>query len=286
VEAPLAPTKKPVVIAISSDHHTGSTLGLCPPEGVRLDDDGAYKPSKAQAWTWNKWEAFWREVRATRDALKADLWNVYNGDLAEGDHHGTSQIISRNPEPAAYVSDRVFGVPLELGPARQFVVRGTEAHVGPSGATEEAWARRMKAEKNPETKTWSWWHLRFAVHGVRFDFQHHGRVGTRPWTKMNVVSALAAEIFYEHARCSIPHPHLAIRSHRHQFADTYDAHPTRVISTAAWQLKTAHAHKVAPESIADVGGHIVTVEPNGQYTVQHKLYRPELPPMWTPKEAA
>ncbi len=274
-------SKKPVLLAITSDHHTGSTLGLCPPEGVRLDDDGAYKPSKAQLWTYECWENFWlKEVQPRRTHYKADLWNEFNGDLAEGDHHGTSQIISRNPEPAAYVSDRVFGVPAELKPARTFVVRGTEAHVGPAGATEEAWARRMKAEKNPETKTWSWWHLRFAVYGVRFDFQHHGRTGTRPWTKTSVVGALAAEIFYEHARTSNPHPHLAIRSHRHQYADSYDAHPTRVIQTPSWQLKTAHAHKVAPESIADIGGIIVVVFPDGRYEVTAKLYRPELPKMW------
>lgn len=279
-------SKRPVVLAITSDHHTGSTLGLCPPEGVRLDDDGAYKPSKAQLWIWACWEEYWKAVAAARAGAKADLWCVYNGDLAEGDHHGTSQIISKNPEPAAYVSDRVFSVPGDLKPERQFVVRGTEAHVGPAGATEEAWARRMKAEKNPETKTWSWWHLRFDVFGVRFDFQHHGRTGTRPWTKTSVVGALAAEIFYEHCRTNNPPPHLAIRSHRHTYADSYDAHPTRVIQTPAWQLKTAHAHKVAPESIADIGGIIVTVSPDGRCDVVAKLFRPDLPKMWAPKEAA
>jgi hypothetical protein len=256
-------------------------LGLCPPEGVRLDDDGAYNPSKAQRWLWANWLDYWAAVKATRDAHKAELRCIYNGDLSEGDHHGTSQIISRNPEPAAYVSERVFSVPGDLKPDRSFVIRGTEAHVGPSGATEEAWARRMKAEKNPETKTWSWWHLRFQVHGVRFDFQHHGRTGGRPWTRAGVVGALAAEIFYEHARCEIPYPHVAIRSHRHTYADSHDAHPTRVIQTPAWQLKTAHAHKVVPESIADVGGIIVTVQPDGQYEVRTKLYRPELPPVWS-----
>jgi hypothetical protein len=271
----------PVVIAITSDHHIGSTLGLCPPEGVRLDDDGTYHPSKAQQWSWECWEDFWRIVGEIRQRAKAQLWCVYNGDLAEGDHHGTSQIISRNPEPAAYLSERVFSVPLALKPNRTFVVRGTEAHVGPSGATEEAWARRMNAEREPLTRTWSWWRLRFTVHGTRFDFQHHGRTGTRPWTKASVVGALAAEIFYEHSAAGIPHPHLAIRSHRHQYADSHDAHPTRVIQTPAWQLKTAHAHKVVPESLADLGGLIVTVAPDG-YEVARHLYKPALPPEWRP----
>jgi hypothetical protein len=274
-------SKRPVIVAVTSDHHTGSTVGLCPPEGVRLDDDGSYTPSKAQQWIWHNWEKdFWPAVAERRAHHKAQLWNAFNGDLSEGDHHGTSQIISKNPEPAAYVSDRVFGVPSGLKPDRTFVIRGTEAHVGPGGATEEAWARRMKAERNPVTKTWSWWHLRFEVYGVRFDFQHHGRTGTRPWTRASVVGALAAEIFYEHSAAGYPHPHLAIRSHRHVHADSYDAAPTRVIQTPAWQLKTAHAHKVAPESIADIGGIIIIVYPDGKYDVEKKLYKPELPKMW------
>lgn len=276
-------SKRPVVLAVTSDLHMGSTVGLCPPEGVRLDDDGAYIPSKAQKWTWHCWEEFWGDVAVRRQEVKGDLWAEFNGDLSEGDHHGTSQIISRNPEPAAYIAERVLGVPRALKPERIFVVRGTEAHVGPAGATEEAWARMLGAERNPETRTHSWWQLRLEIHGVRFDFQHHGRTGTRPWTKTSVVGALAAEIFYEHAAAGELYPHFAIRSHRHRHADSYDAHPTRVIQTPAWQLKTAHAHKVAPESIADVGGVIITVFPDGRTDVLTKKYRPSLPKMWTPK---
>ncbi len=275
------PAARPVLIAIVSDTHVGSTLGLCPPEGVRLDDDGAYTPSKAQHWTWACWVDYWKSVAALRAQHKAELRVVYNGDLADGDHHGTSQIISRNPEPAAYIADRVFGIPKALKPERTFVVRGTEAHVGPSGATEEAWARGMGAERHPETRTWSWWHLRFDVHGVRCDFQHHGRVGLRPWTKGNTVQALALEIFYEHASKGVPYPHLAVRSHRHQYHDTHDTHPTRVIQTPAWQLKTAYAHKVVPESLADIGGMLALIHPDGRCEVTPKLYRPAMPAMWS-----
>jgi hypothetical protein len=272
-------SKRPVVLGIVSDLHIGSTLGLCPPEGVRLDDDGAYHPSKAQKWTWECWEKFWKAVGERRTAEKALLFNAFNGDASEGDHHGTSQIISRNPEPASYIADRVFGVAKALSPDKTYVIRGTEAHVGPAGATEEAWARGLKAERCPDTKTWSWFRLRLNIHGVRLDFQHHGRTGTRPWTKTSVVGALAAEIFYEHCAAELKHPHLAIRSHRHTYADSYDAHPTRVIQTPAWQLKTAHGHKVAPESLADIGGIIVTVYPDSTYDVERKLYKPALPPM-------
>lgn len=269
-----------MVVACTSDLHVGSTLGLCPAEGVILDDGGRYEPSKAQLWVWGCWGLYWSEVAEIRKRLKAELYCVYNGDAFDGDHHNTSQIITRHPEPAAYIADRVFSVPRSLEPDRQFVVRGTETHVGPSGSSEEAFARSLRAERDPTNDRWSHWRLKLDVHGVRFDFQHHGRVGTRPWTRNSAIVALAAEIFYEHAANGYPHPHIAVRSHRHIYGDSYDAHPTRVIQTPAWQIKTAFAHKVAAESLADIGGIIVVVQPNGQYEVVKKLYKPELPPTW------
>ncbi len=271
---------RPVVLAVTSDHHTGSTVGLCPPEGVHLDDDGKYVPSKAQRWQWEGWEEFWGAVAAMRRKHRAKLYCEFNGDLFEGDHHHTSQIISRNPEPQAYLAGRVFGVPKALKPDRVFVVRGTEAHVGPTGASEEAFARIIRAERNPETSTWSWWHLRLAIHGRIFDFQHHGRMGQRPWTRQNIVSLLAAQIFYEYAARGLQHPDVAFRSHFHTFQDSGSAHPVRVIQTPAWQLKTAHAHKVVAENLSDVGGVIVVVDPNGQYEVTPKLFRVEPPQLW------
>lgn len=274
-------SRNAVVIAVVSDTHINSTLGMTPPEGVVLDDGGRYAPSKAQSWLWGCWENYWLQVAAVRKQHHARLYIVVNGDACEGtSHHNTTQVVSAHPEPQAYLMDRVFGVPLALKPHRKWIVKGTEAHVGPSGATEEAFARSIGAEKDSDTDRWSWWRLRLEVHGVRLDFAHHGRIGTRPWTRMSGVAALAAEIFYEHSANGHPYPHLAVRSHRHVYGDSFTAHPTRVIQTAAFQLKTAFAHRVACESIADIGGLIITVQPDGTFEVTPKLFKPELPPMW------
>lgn len=273
-------SKRPVVLAITSDIHCGSTIAPAPPEGVRLDDGGRYLPSKAQQWLWDCWENYWLRVAQVQQAAGADLHCLFNGDLFDGPaHHKTTQCISNHPEPQMYLAERVYGVPKALAPSKVYIVRGTEVHVGPNGATEEAFAKMIGAEKNAETDRWSWWHLRFAIHGVIFDAQHHGRMGQRPWTKINVVANLAAQIFYEHAARRIPHPHLAIRSHFHTHQDTHDAHPTRVIATPAWQLKTAYAHRVVPESLADIGGIIVTIQPDGTFAVENRFYTPALPPL-------
>ena len=47
------------VIAIASDLHCGSTIGLCPDTGIELDDGGWYEPSNAQKWLWEEWQNHW-----------------------------------------------------------------------------------------------------------------------------------------------------------------------------------------------------------------------------------
>ena len=277
-------SKRPVLVVVASDIHCGSTVAPCPPEGLILDDGQTYLPSKAQVWLWEKWCDFWGAASSLGKETNAEVWAVYNGDLFEGGpHHGTTQIISAHPEPQKYVSKRVYGVPTGLSPQHVFVVRGTEAHVGPSGATEEAFASDIKAEKNQETGRWSWWHLKLDVYGVRFDFQHHPSTrGSLPWTRPQAAQRLAFRIWSEHRLRELPHPHLAFRSHLHVHSDSYDAYPTRAIVTPAWQLKTAHAHKVASDSIADVGGVLVLVEPDGKYAVQNVLFPPAEVKPWQP----
>jgi hypothetical protein len=282
-------SKKPIVLAVTSDHHCGSTVGLCPPEKIGLDDGGFYEPSPVQKWIWSCWESYWKKVVDQRRRLKAELYVVFNGDLFEGDHHQTTQIISSNPEPQSYVADRVFGKKSPVSaarPTRLFIVRGTETHVGPGGATEEAFAKIVGAEPDRVSTSrpiWSWWRLQLELNGVLIDFQHHGRMGQRPWTEGTAVNALAAQIFYEHARKGLRHPDIAVRSHFHRAFDSYTAHKVRVLQTPAWQLKTSYAHKVAPESLSDVGGVIVTIQPNGHTEVVMDIYSQYKVNPWKPQ---
>ncbi len=268
---------KPVVLAVVSDIHCNSALAAVPPEGVILDDGGTYKPSAAQSWIWDCWNDYWSLVEKTRKKLKARLWCVYNGDLFEGlAHHGTTQIVSAHPEPSAYLADRIFGVPRKLQPEKQFIVRGTEAHVGPSGATEEAFGRSIKAQPSPDGR-WSWWHLRLNINGVAIDCQHHPSTrGGVPWTAPQAAQRMAFRIWSEHQLKGERPPDLVFRSHTHVWRDSWNAYPTRAIVTPPWQLKTAHAYKVAADSLADIGG-IVVALPGEGYEIGTQLYKVALP---------
>lgn len=268
---------KPILISLTSDHHAGGTTAVCCPEGVRLDDGGTYHPSKLQLWLWERWERYAKEVEERRKAAGADLWVVYNGDAVEGDHHGTGQIISRHPDAQLYVSQRVFGVLKALKPERTFVVRGTEAHVGGSGAAEEALAKMIGAERDPDAKTWSRWHLRFQAHHTLWDVQHHGRSGYRSWTEANATSLLAADIFHENYKHGWPIPTIACRAHVHRFGDSHDSQPVRVLVSGSWQFKTGHAHKVATERVGHIGGFTVLVRPDEPPDVRKHQYLPDPP---------
>lgn len=276
-------TGKPVVLAVVSDIHAGGATAVCPPH-ISLDDGGQYVASKQQQWLWQSWLSYWERVKAVRDREDARLVEVFNGDLVDGIPHQSVQILSGNPNAQAAVFTECMRIPLDLEPSAICVVRGTEAHVGKSAAAEERIADGLRRDKrpiiaDPDTGTASQWHARMEINDVRIDFAHHGRVGTRPWTRINVTANLAAEIFYEHAARGEPHPHLAIRSHFHRYGDTGGAHPTRVIQTGAWQLATAFVNRIAPDSLADIGGLIVVVR-DGTFDVEPVLFKPQAASVW------
>ena len=261
-----------VVLACVSDLHAGSTVAMCPDE-IALDDGGSYRASLAQRWLWQCWRDYWERVEAVRAAHPGSaLYQVFNGDAVDGNHHGTTQILSGNPVAQAAVVNAAMRVPLSLSPDRLFFIRGTEAHVGASGNAEERIADGLRRDKrpvegDPETGTASWWHLRAEIEGVRLDIAHHGRTGQREHTRASAAVLHAHDVFLSHAKRKEPAPDLCLRAHYHRFNDSYDACPTRIVTTGAWQLKTSYVHKVAADTMADIGGVIVVIE-DGRYTLE------------------
>lgn len=255
------------VWAIVSDLHCGSTLGLCPADGVPLDDGGHYMPSDAQRKLWQCWLDYWADVElAVGDGDK--LVVVLNGDILDGDHHHTAQILSKNLSATQHDAALRALVPaLRLEPAAIHLVRGTEAHVGASAEHEERLARDLGCEKCPETGAYSRWHLQALSSGVLLDFAHHGRLGQRPWTKSTGPTTLAAQIALAAAKAGARCPDVAIRAHYHQWADSFDNHPVRVIQLGCWQLSTAYVHRVAAGSVPEIGGVILTCD-EGEYELR------------------
>jgi hypothetical protein len=275
---------RPVLLAVVSDLHCGGTTAMCPP-AVPLDDGGAYVASKAQRWLWDCWKNFWRQAAERRDALGAQLVVVLNGDLVEGHHHRTTQVASGNPTAQAAIVTAALELPLALRPERVFVVRGTAAHAGTAGSTEESIAQGLKRHGAPlvgddSAGTASWWHLRAEWHGVLVDVAHHGRTGQREHTRAGAAALHAHDILLSHVKSGERAPALCLRGHYHRWNDSYGACPVRVVTTGAWQLATEYVHKVAADSLADIGGALVTITPDGRADVAPVLYRAQRGTPW------
>lgn len=277
---------KPIVLAVVSDLHAGGTTALCPPS-IALDDGGEYSASKAQRWLWQCWGQFWERVDEVRQEHKADLYEVFNGDMVDGQVKHSTQVLSGNPNAQAAVLTAAMAIPLALNPKHIAIVRGTEAHVGQAASSEERIADGLRRDKRPivsepETGTASWWHLRAKIHNTRLDIAHHGRTGQREHTRASAASLHAHDILLSHVKAKHEPPDLCLRAHYHRFNDSYDAAPTRVVTSGAWQLKTGYVHKVAADTLADIGGVIVVVTERG-YTVEKVHFPPsERGPVWMP----
>jgi len=274
---------QPILLAVVSDIHAGGTTAVCPPE-ITLDDGGKYTASKAQTWLWECWGDYWHQVATRRADLDAKLVVLFNGDAVDGNHHKTTQIMSGNPNAQAAAWNETIAVPLSLKPSHIVMTRGTSAHVGESACAEERIADGLRRDKrpvvsDPATGAASLWHWYADLDGVTVDATHHGRIGQREHTRASGIVLYAHDIHLSYTKRGEPPPMLAFRGHNHKFADSFDACEPRVVATGAWQLGTGYVHKVAPDSIADIGGAIAIIR-DGAYTVEKIQYHAERGTPW------
>lgn len=267
-------------LAVVSDVHAGSTTAVCAAP-VPLDDGQTVHPSEVQRWLADLWEEYWAWV----DAHRGDWLGVLvNGDLFDGDHHGTYQLMARHPGVQQAVARRLFDPIFQLKPDAVVFIRGTESHVGGSGADEERFAKGCAEAGLPvvrdPTGNFSWWHFRGQFGATLVDAAHHGRVGSREWTKHNATLNQAADIVLSHAQSGDPVPDLAIRSHLHTHADSGWSYRCRVVQTPAWQLKTGFGHRAATDKVSDIGGLLIDLPDAGRCTVEARITRPQRGPAW------
>ncbi len=233
------------------------------------------------------WREYWARVDDRRTELKAELYVVFNGDAVEGDHHNTSEIISRNLNAQALAWTEIVKIPLALKPDRIVMTRGTAAHVGQSGTAEEKIADGLRRDKrpiisDPDTGSASWWHWRPELNGVRVDITHHGKLGLLPRTRGSGIVLYAWNILDEHATDGHPFPQLCLRGHNHKVGDSGSACPVRVVATGAWQLGTTHVHQKQPDSLADIQGVMVPIEGPDSWAVEPVRFQ-ALRPTWKPE---
>lgn len=242
-----------ILLAVVSDLHCGSTLGLSTPTFIR-DDGETYVAGVAQNWLWHCWLDYWDTVKS-RMKRGDQLVVVVNGDVTDGpNHHGTNQTVSSSYADEIRLAKDVLRPALALKPRNLFMVRGTPSHVGVASSSEETVAQILNATPDGPRSTWNM--LPLELQGNLFHFYHHGKVGRTRATRNNPVINAARDHFLNALNAGQPYPHYVVKSHMHQYADSHDAFLTRCIQTPGWQLATAYIDKVVADmyALADIGG--------------------------------
>lgn len=249
-------------LIVVSDTHCGCRLGLLDPGGIRVDGGGLYKPSPFQVKMWSFWREFWDDwVPEVTRGEAYDL--IHNGDAIDGVHHRSTTQISHNLQDQQRIAETV----LEPVVARclksggtYYHIRGTEAHVGPSGEYEERLARQLGAKPNGEGQ-----HARFdlwkrigestkKVRAPLVHALHHiGTTSSAAHESSAVNAELTAE-YVEAARWNREPPDFIVRSHRHR-SIAVDLNSAKgyaaAIVTPAWQGKTPYVWKIPGARISE-----------------------------------
>jgi len=268
---------------VISDQHAGCQFGLCPSGGITLDGGGRYIPSKLQQIMYEWWRLFWDEwvPSVTRDEPYAI---VLNGDVTDGRHHDSTTQISQNLADQQNIALELISPLVDMaanlpgGGKAFYMIRGTEAHVGPSGENEERIAEALGAvpDEVGNHARYELWCKLGGENGCLVHFNHHIGTTGRTHYETSAVMAELGEAFAEAGRWGHQAPDIIIRSHRHRH--TKVEVPTIRGSgiaevTPGWQLKTPFVYKIpgGRNSTPQCGGILVRQGDEDAYT-RHKVW--------------
>ncbi len=276
---------KRTVIAIPADQQSGSTVGLQPPTWISSDGIKQLM-SEGQALLWEQWEESWKVVKDLRKEKRGTrLIIINNGDAIEGDHNGTTQIITKNldEQKRIHVASMKAGMKMagfnhEKGD-KLFYVSGTPTHVA---YHEDDIARSFldkkghpiikpliapTVENDFEDGRYVRDQLYLDVNGVLLDIAHHGfTAGVRAWTKGSTLRSNLVSVYFDYVNKGKRVPRYVIRSHKHEFITERYSDIQGTIDgfiTPAFQLKTAYGHMVASLKDSSIGMLIIIVEKDG-----------------------
>jgi len=239
------------ITAIIGDTHIGSTTALSPStftiHGRDSKEAQTVGANLLGAWLLENWNEYWKYVYGLV-GKKNRLIVVHLGDVIDGNHHGSNQLIQEIGDQAQIAADMLK--PIAKRADAFFGILGTGAHAGQVGANEVEIYKALGAAEYGQQLT-------LDIDGLIHDFAHHGRAGRRPWT--SAAANLGTEVMIDYAVSGMRPPDYIWRGHNHIIDDSGSKLPgTRVICTPSWQLKTEYGWKVSANTVrSDIGGFIM-----------------------------
>lgn len=226
-----------VGVVILSDLHVGSDVGLWPPSGeLPSGNTVGFGKNAHQRWLWKVWG---ETVRIATEHFGDSKWDlILNGDLMEGIHHRTTEVVS--PEEMSHAEAAVLCLkPLVSAASNTFVVRGTECHVK---NFEKVIAEKLGATYCGDS-------LLLDIHGTLLEAKHHMPTTSRAYLEAGPLSVVMSNARLNSLRAGHKVPRVFTRGHRHTGGFYSDGECLMVV-TGAYQLLTRHGKKVVGESIS------------------------------------
>ena len=233
-------------LVVVSDLHCGCGLGLFPDKTLSLSDEKQLSPSPFQRKLLRMWRSFWDEF------VPSELGNepfcvVCNGDAIDGVHHNSTSQITHNMADQVEIAHQMLAPIRDKCDGRLYMIRGTEAHVGKSGAFEELLAQRLQSKPDP-SGLYSRYELWKKCGDGLVHFLHHIGTTSSSAHEASAVNAELAASYVEAARWRERPPDVIVRSHRHRSIELRI--PTAygngiAIVTPGWQGKSSFAYKIA-----------------------------------------
>jgi hypothetical protein len=235
--------KRPIKMAVViSDLHVGSTVGLWPKqytsiEGVPIGQN------PLQKWLWDRW------INATKVWLPKIVKNdpyalIINGDVCEGLHHRTLQVMTADPADQSRAVKQVLG-PVFEGADKTFMTLGTECH---TRNDEMRIGYDLGAEIDPETGNHAFGELHVEFHGCYGNAKHHVTSASCPFYEAGGLGRAMNNEVTAAARVGARIPKWMVRAHRHVHGVVTDGF-SLIAVTGAWQMLTRHGQKVVPAAL-------------------------------------
>jgi hypothetical protein len=259
-------TKSKLLMTLS-DLHVGSTVGLWPSDFVS-NEGNPIGQNKFQKWLWSCWsdmQGWAKEVIGNDDF---DL--VINGDIVDGIHHKTLQVMTPDLGDQTSAVKRILG-DLAINAANLHLIKGTESHT----TTQEIHVgRALGASKDPITGQNAWDNLDLTVHGTLYNFAHHISATARTYLEASAHSIMLGNMTHARARTGKPIPKVMVRAHRHRHGIWEDGNQISAIC-GAWQGLTRYGYKVVPDAIPQPSVIIFDhrgLKPNELPRIHRKVY--------------
>lgn len=258
-------------VVVVADPHCGSAYGLLPPD-FQTHEGQHIRPNKFQEWLWACWLDWWQFARA-RIGKKSKWAVVLNGDLIEGVHHKTVEVISADSGDHKACAIDVL-TPITEWAQDVVVVEGTECHTRNS---EHDIARALHARRyDGAGRQWAWPQVHLNVRGCNGIIRHHITTAVRPYLEASGLGIQLGADRVEACRLRRPPPQFLVSAHRHCYGAFDDGDAVSVVCPP-WQGLTRYGRKVAPAAGTRVGGIILDFRdagPDEPPQVIRRVYRP------------